>query len=117
MSTLPPLSSPLRPSSDTAQLSLPQARLASQHSHPPTPTLTFSCPYFTPRSKLSAVSETLELWLAVQSMWVYMESVFSGGDIVTQLPAEAERFAAVDETFMKVTCAWVACVCVCVCVC
>ena len=32
------------------------------------------------------MSETLEQWLMVQSMWQYMEAVFSGGDIVKQLP-------------------------------
>jgi dynein heavy chain len=48
------------------------------------------------------VSETLESWLSVQSMWVYMESVFGGGDIVRQLPQEAKRFANIDKSFMKV---------------
>jgi dynein heavy chain len=48
------------------------------------------------------VSETLEGWLTVQSMWQYMEAVFSGGDIVKQLPQEAKRFANIDKNFMKV---------------
>ena len=46
----------------------------------------------------------VELWLAVQSMWMYMEAVFSGGDIVKQLPAEAKRFQNVDKSFMKACC-------------
>ncbi|KAI3432720.1 hypothetical protein D9Q98_004263 [Chlorella vulgaris] len=53
-------------------------------------------------SKLSTVSETLEGWLTVQSMWQYMEAVFSGGDIVKQLPQEAKRFANIDKNFIKV---------------
>ena len=52
-------------------------------------------------SKLGAVGDVMEQWLAVQSMWSYMEAVFSGGDIVKQLPAEAKRFQSIDKSFMK----------------
>lgn len=52
--------------------------------------------------KLSTISELLEQWLMVQSMWMYMEAVFSGGDIVKQLPQEAKRFQNIDKNFMKV---------------
>ena len=51
--------------------------------------------------KLATVSEAVEGWLAVQAMWSYMEAVFSGGDIVKQLPAEAKRFQNIDRGFMK----------------
>ena len=37
-------------------------------------------------AKLSGVSETLTLWMEVQSTWMYLEAVFAGGDIVKQLP-------------------------------
>lgn len=53
-------------------------------------------------TKLSTVSEIVEQWLMVQSMWMYMEAVFSGGDIVKQLPQEAKRFQNIDKSFTKV---------------
>ena len=52
--------------------------------------------------RLGTVGECVEGWLSVQSLWMYMEAVFSGGDIVKQLPAEAKRFQAIDKSFMRV---------------
>ncbi|CAL8466543.1 g6079 [Coccomyxa elongata] len=52
--------------------------------------------------KLGVVSEEIEQWLAVQNLWMYVEAVFSGGDIVKQLPLEAERFQAIDKSFMEI---------------
>ena len=52
--------------------------------------------------RLDIVAECLESWLGVQSLWMYMEAVFSGGDIVKQLPAEAKRFQTIDKNFKRV---------------
>ena len=50
--------------------------------------------------KLGAVGEVMEHWLGVQSMWTYMEVVFTGGDIMKQLPEETKRFQAIDRSYI-----------------
>ncbi len=52
-------------------------------------------------AKLSTVLEILEQWVVVQSMWIYLEAVFSSVDIAKQLPQEAKRFQNIDRSYMK----------------
>lgn len=51
---------------------------------------------------LSIVSEVLYEWTAVQRKWLYLEGIFVGGDIRTQLPDEARKFDDIDRIFKKV---------------
>ncbi|VDK75302.1 unnamed protein product, partial [Dibothriocephalus latus] len=50
---------------------------------------------------LSLISEVLETWMMVQRKWMYMEGIFVGGDIRTQLPEEAQRFDGYDKKFRQ----------------
>merc|ERR1719174_2317414 len=55
---------------------------------------------------LMLFQETLDEWLGVQRQWMYLESIFSAGDIKKQLPTEAHQFQEVDtawKTIMRET--------------
>ncbi|XP_070572584.1 dynein axonemal heavy chain 10-like isoform X2 [Ptychodera flava] len=51
---------------------------------------------------LSLIAEVLEIWMVVQRKWMYLESIFIGGDIRSQLPEEAKKFDAIDKMFKKI---------------
>ncbi|KAF8569239.1 hypothetical protein P879_02503 [Paragonimus westermani] len=51
---------------------------------------------------LSVISEVLDIWLAVQRKWIYLEGIFIGGDIRSQLPDEAAKFDVIDKAFKKI---------------
>ncbi|XP_062273833.1 dynein axonemal heavy chain 10 [Scomber scombrus] len=51
---------------------------------------------------LSLISETIEVWLQVQRKWMYLESIFIGGDISSQLPEEAKKFDNIDKKFKEI---------------
>eukprot|EP00931_Biecheleriopsis_adriatica_P066335 TRINITY_DN4071_c0_g1_i5.p1 TRINITY_DN4071_c0_g1~~TRINITY_DN4071_c0_g1_i5.p1 ORF type:complete len:3484 (+),score=878.42 TRINITY_DN4071_c0_g1_i5:1149-10454(+) len=51
---------------------------------------------------LMLFQETLDEWLNVQRNWMYLESIFSSGDIKKQLPTESDMFAKVDFTWRNI---------------
>ncbi|CAH8518373.1 unnamed protein product [Schistosoma turkestanicum] len=51
---------------------------------------------------LSIISEVIDIWLIVQRKWMYLEGIFIGGDIRTQLPEEATKFDNIDKIFKKI---------------
>lgn len=52
---------------------------------------------------LAHVSEIIEEWLIVQRKWLYLEGIFIGGDIRTQLPEEARKFDEIDKSYRRVS--------------
>lgn len=42
---------------------------------------------------------SVQVWMLVQRKWMYLEGIFIGGDIRSQLPEEAKKFDQIDKTF------------------
>ncbi|XP_030875567.1 dynein heavy chain 10, axonemal [Leptonychotes weddellii] len=51
---------------------------------------------------LSLIGEVIEIWMLVQRKWMYLESIFIGGDIRSQLPDEAKKFDNIDKIFKRI---------------
>nr|XP_039267660.1 dynein heavy chain 10, axonemal-like [Styela clava] len=51
---------------------------------------------------LSLIAEVCDVWMVVQRKWMYLESIFIGGDIRSQLPEEAKKFDNIDKLFKKI---------------
>ncbi|XP_004690685.2 PREDICTED: dynein heavy chain 10, axonemal [Condylura cristata] len=51
---------------------------------------------------LSLIGEVIEIWMLVQRKWMYLESIFIGGDIRSQLPEEAKKFDIIDRVFKRI---------------
>ena len=51
---------------------------------------------------LSLIGEVCDIWMLVQRKWMYLEAIFIGGDIRSQLPEEAKKFDKIDSSFRKI---------------
>ena len=49
--------------------------------------------------RLCCISDLLEVWVAVQRNWLYLQPIFESADINRQLPVEGKKFAMVDKNW------------------
>lgn len=72
---------------------------------------TFMCRFIGPfletvnrwERNLALISEIIDEWLLVQRKWLYLEGIFIGGDIRSQLPEEAKKFDDIDKAYRRVS--------------
>ncbi|XP_043285223.1 dynein axonemal heavy chain 10 [Venturia canescens] len=51
---------------------------------------------------MQTISGVIEAWMELQRKWLYLEGIFVGSDIRSQLPEEARKFDEIDKTFRKI---------------
>nr|CCA18662.1 hypothetical protein ALNC14_048050 [Albugo laibachii Nc14] len=54
------------------------------------------------KKKLTALQELLDVWLAVQKNWLYLEPIFAAPDIQRQLPDAGKIFSLVDTSWKTI---------------
>lgn len=79
---------------EESQLTL-QTMLSMRHVTPFRDSVAFTL------TQLSEISDTLELWVKVQTLWCSLESVFTSGDIAKQMPQDAKKFSKIDKDWAK----------------
>jgi len=53
-------------------------------------------------AQLSDVSDIIEKWLKVQTLWTNLVSVFTSGDISKQMPTESKKFSTIHKQWLKI---------------
>lgn len=51
---------------------------------------------------LNLVFDVIDLWMATQRRWIYLEAIFRSDDIKNQLPDEAKKFGKTDAAYCKI---------------
>ena len=54
------------------------------------------------KKNLMLLSKILDNWIFLQKQWMYLENIFSAGDIRKQLAGEAAKFDFVDKQFKQI---------------
>lgn len=51
---------------------------------------------------LKSVQDTIDVWLKVQQVWLYLEPIFTSEDIMQQMPVEGRLFREVDRSWREI---------------